>query len=321
MSKALKDLRDTYKRRDLLLPQIERHVVRKAQEPSTRREDVLHPSEMAKASWCLRKDYYKITGKPADYASRAPSFRMENTFDYGHTAHRKYQRWLREIGVLYGLWECKDCSDQFFDLSPVACQRCGSVKVKYREIPVAGEMILGHGDGIVVLDDVYRWLEIKTVGPASLRFDAPDLFDRYQSEQMTPDELWFQIKRPFASHQRQSQIYMELAQLTYPDIVLEECIILYEWKPTQEVKEFLIQRNPDYVASIMNKAAVVVKAVQEDTPPERPEWADLEKKTCGNCEYRKSCWNVSPTSASDKPTPRVKRATSAQRRRVLRPGA
>lgn len=319
MNASLKDLKDTYKRRDLLLPHIERHVVRKAAEPSDRRDDVMHPSEMAKGSWCGRKNYYRMLGLPQDYVSKSPSFRMENTFDYGHTAHRKYQRWLTEMGVLYGRWSCKDCPAEFFALSPPACERCGSVRLRYREVPVAGDLIAGHGDGVVVLDGTARWLEIKTVGPASLRFEAPSLYDQYQSEQMTPDELWFLIKRPFSSHQRQAQVYMELARQTYPDLVVDECILLYEWKPTQDVKEFLIQRSPDYVDSILRTAAVVAAAVRSKTPPERPDWADMEKKTCGSCEYRKTCWGLTSDRPAPKKSIRVNRATAAQRRRTLRP--
>jgi CRISPR/Cas system-associated exonuclease Cas4 (RecB family) len=260
-----------------------------------------------------------------DYAGKATSFRMENVFVNGHTAHDKYQRWLWEMGLLWGKWRCQEseCALGFFALSPRACERCGSVRLHYQEVPVEhkGLMIAGKGDGITVTPDgIARWLEVKTVGIATLRFDAPNLYRRYEEEQLTVDEVWFSIKRPFASHQRQGQIYMTLAQTVYPQFDIEECTFIYEWKPTNEVKEFTVKYNPEYVAGIIDTASEVAAAVREHTPLDRPEWADREGKTCGSCLYRKTCWGEGRQASEPDPV-RVRRSTAARRRRVLRPTA
>lgn len=326
MSKAIhQDFKKSFKRNDILLPQIERHVLKsKAAEPNDRRSDIMHPSEMAKGSWCGRADYYRIVGHPPDYATKPHSFRMENVFVNGHTAHDKYQRWLWELGLLWGKFKCREqeCGLEFFALAPPACQKCGSTRLRYLEVPVEhkGLMVAGKGDGITIFQDIPRWLEVKTVGIQTLRFDAPNLYRRYQEEQLTVDEVWFAIKRPFASHQRQGQIYMTLAQQVYPQFDIEECTYIYEWKPTQEVKEFTIQYNPEYVSGIIDAASAVATAVKDKTPPERPTWAEREGKTCGECIYRKSCWGEGRQASEPDPV-RVRRSTAARRRRVLRPPA
>lgn len=322
---TLKNLKDTYKRRDILLPGIERHVLKKAKEPSDRRMDVMHPSEMAKSDWCPRHDQYRILGVDANYKKRSPSFRLENVFDYGHSVHHKYQRWLQEMGILWGKWRCKECHNEWNATSPDECPSCRSRKVRYREVQLTdpGSMIAGHSDGVVILDNQYKMIEIKTVGISTLRFEAFKLFDKFQQERLTPDELWFLIKRPFSTHIRQGQIYMHLAKTLYPELDINEIIFIYEWKPTQDVKEFVVQYNPDLISNILSGAASTVEALNNGTLTERPTWAEsIEGKTCASCEYRTTCWEESNDSQEDppsKPAIRVKRSTSTKRSRIVRP--
>lgn len=329
----LKNLKDTYRRRDILLPSVERHVLKKAKEPSGRRDDVMHPSEMAKSDWCGRHDFYRMTGVPVDFKGRSPSFRLENVFDYGHSVHSKYQRWLTEMGILWGKWACKKCAHVWTGPTPDYCENCESDSFRYKEVSLSNEelMISGHSDGIVLLDDSYKMIEIKTVGISTLRFEAYSLFDKYQSERLTPEELWFLIKRPFATHIRQGQIYLHLARSQYPELDIDEIIFIYEWKPTQEVKEFVVKYNPDLISQILSTAELVSDAVRNNDVDivGRPEWAGKQGKTCSSCVYRNVCWeegnengeSSDSENSSPRPSVRVKRSTSAKRGRVLRPKA
>lgn len=319
----LKNLKDTYKRRDVLLPRIERHVLKKAQEPSARRDDVMHPSEMAKSDWCGRHDFYRMTGVPANYKKRSPSFRLENVFDYGHSVHSKYQRWLTEMGILWGTWVCKECGNTWVGSTPSCCDRCAGLKIRYKEVSLSSDdlMVSGHSDGVVLIDDVYRMIEIKTVGISTLRFEAYNLFDQYQTERLTPEELWFLIKRPFATHIRQGQIYLHLAHSQYPELNIEEIVFIYEWKPTQEVKEFVVKYNPELISKTLTSAEDVAWSIRKGREPERPEWAGKDERTCASCEYRTTCWGTSDDSTESEesgPIIRVQRSTSAKRSRAVR---
>jgi CRISPR/Cas system-associated exonuclease Cas4 (RecB family)/rubrerythrin len=320
---TLKTLKSTYKRSDVLLPSIERHVLKKAKEPSDRRSDIMHPSEMAKGDWCGRHDYYRIIDEPKNYKGRSPSFRLENVFDYGHSVHAKYQRWLQEMGVMWGKWYCKECGNTWLGDTPTSCDRCAGTDIKYNEVPFVSEemMIAGHSDGIVNMDGVYKMIEIKTVGMGTLRFDAYSLFDKYQKENLTLDELWWNIKRPFASHVRQGQIYLHLTQMLYPELGVDEIIFIYEWKPTQEVKEFSVKYNPDLISGILDTAELVAESVRNGEPPTPPEWAVKDGKKCSSCEYRNTCWGEdddSTQSEAAKPAIRIKRSTTAKRGRAIR---
>jgi DNA-directed RNA polymerase subunit RPC12/RpoP len=322
MNKNLKDLKDTYKRKDVLLPSVERHVLKQAQMPSDRRSDIMHPSEMAKSSWCGRHDYYRIVGEPINYKGRSASFRLENIFDYGHSVHAKYQRWLQEMGILWGKWSCKECKNEWLSDTPAECPNCHSKRIRYKEVPLVSEelMIAGHSDGIVLLNDVYKMIEIKTVGIGTLRFESYDLFDKYQKENLTLEELWWHIKRPFSTHIRQGQIYMHIAKQVYPELDINEIIFIYEWKPTQEVKEFVVTYNPELISNTLLVADLVASAVKSDTVLDRPDWAKQDGKTCSACEYRSTCWGASNDDQEGKKNDvvRVKRSTSANRSRAIR---
>ena len=317
---SLRDLRETYKRSEILLPSLERHVIRQEALPNDdRRPDAMHPSEMAKSKWCGRHDYYRIRGEPADYKPDPVGFRRANQYEYGHHIHHKYQAWLWQMGILYGYWLCLDCGYKWWDQSPKTCHLCNKERLRYIEVPLDTPLITGHSDGIVLLDDPLErlLLEIKSIGINSLRYEAYSLFEKAEQEQMTPDEIWFLIKRPFPSHLRQGMLYLYLATIRYPELNINRIIFLYEWKPTQEVKEFVVTYNQTYIDNVLATVDDVYQALEQGEPPDRPAWAEITDKGCRSCEYRGTCWGSPHTKDQAAPQVRVKRV-SAQRRKAIR---
>src|SRR5215510_8130530 len=137
---ALKRLKDTYRDGNILLPHLQRHVM-KTIGPDVRPDDhslqYMHPSDLAKSDWCGRHDWYRIVGTKPDKETKAnPSFTMENIFAEGHQIHGKYQTWLWEMGVLFGDWQCIECGHRFGALSPDHCQFCLSPHIIYKELPM-----------------------------------------------------------------------------------------------------------------------------------------------------------------------------------------
>lgn len=343
MDSTLRDLKASYKKNELLLPMLERHVLKQANaDDDERRSDILHPSEMSKGSWCGRHDYYRITKEDLNYAEKKIGFRLANIFDYGHSVHRKYQRWFREMGVLFGRWKCMECEQQWIDISPTMCpngckRRVGAEgetpyttppRIKYREVPLdyPDLHIAGHADGIVQIYDPvalrteYVLLEIKTIGLGSLRYEAYHLHTRYIEDELTPEEVWFRISRPFASHLRQAMIYLHLARMLYPQLTLDKIVFIYEFKATQETKEFTVPYNPDLIKDVLEQVDAVADALDDAEPPERPGWAEVDGKVCSDCEYRTTCWGTARPQNTDPAPLRVKRVTSAARRKIIRSG-
>jgi hypothetical protein len=310
-----KNYRDTFKSEGLLLPSIQRHVMKKSLEPDEdRRSDVLHPSEIAKSSWCPRHDFYRVTGQYPENKKEMNSFRLESIFDYGHSVHNKWQTWLWEMGLLWGQWQCLDCKHVFFDTAPKHCPVCRSAILKYREIPIVDTdyMVAGHADGAV--NDML--IEIKSIGVQSVRFEAPQLYDMYVEEQLTNDELWFRINRPFAAHIRQGMLYLHFIREMYGE-TWDKILFLYEWKANQDAKEFVIKYNRDLIDKSLVAMHTVVTAVHTNTPPDRPAWATYDHRTCKSCPVRNLCYGKDSTPVEETPAIRVVKADPKIRRRAL----
>jgi len=316
---ALKRLKETYKSTDLLLPSLQRHVM-KSSGVSSHSTHMMHPSDMSHKEWCGRHDFYRIIGTPPEKEAAAnPSFRMENMFAEGHTIHEKYQTWLWEMGVLYGAWHCRACDLRWEGLSPEMCPACGSLRLAYKEVPLhrPGYLIEGHSDGAVhKLADWSGLIEIKSIGIGTLRFEAPRLYNRYQDGE-TLENIWWKINRPFTSHLKQGQLYLWMAWPRY-----EEIVFIYESKFNQATKEFVVGYNPTLIAPLLETARGVASAVRSGVPPPRPDWADQpDAKICHSCVYRRTCWSIDDGAAQEANDPstavKVRRAKPAVRKRQL----
>lgn len=218
---------------------------------STRDTKHLHPSEICKRDWCPRSSWYTIKGYEG--TDRSFSFQTLNIFAEGHSIHSKWQTWLQDAGIL-----------------------------EVAELPILDEehRIMGHADGLINDKQGKAILEIKSVGAGTVRMED---FDLFQSAS-TPDEMWKKIRKPFMSHLRQVNLYMHCTGV-------HEAVFIYEWKASQDVKEFSVKFQPELIEDILAGCRSVVRALDSGIPPMRPAWVDdSSHKTCKNCPYKNVCW-------------------------------
>lgn len=312
----LRNLKATYKGTVLLGP-IQRHVLRRARGGDPERDtSVMHVSEVVKSDWCPRNSFYRLSGTPTTDKPENRSFRMTNVLTEGSTIHDKYQTWMHEMGVLFGNWRCRDCHLEFTADRPSECLGCGSPRLRYREVHLRRDdmRIVGHADAGVTLEDVDPFLvEIKSIGLRSLAFEAPLFYERFL-EGESVDNLWRDIKRPFPSHLRQGLMYCWM-------LGLSRIVFIYEWKPTQDVKEFVVTFHPRMVEAILQDVEEVNRCLRTSIEPDRPAWATgPDGPTCASCEYRSRCWEVDGGGAAAEETverPRVVRSKAATRKRAF----
>jgi len=312
----------------VVLSAVKRHVLGKSLEADEDRDQtLLHPSDMAKNDWCWRADYYRMTGAPFDTKALNPSFRMENVFEEGHEIHHKWQRWFWEMGILYGRFHCLRCDNTWWDRSPRECFYCDAPLryLRYREVPLTADHlhIGGHSDGgLMVEGEPFRLLEIKSVSLGTLRFEAPELHQQYLDNEPL-DKIWMQINRPFPSHIRQGSMYLYMATRGVENVPIPQSMVfISEWKPTQEVKEFVVTYNARWVERQLAGAQMVTDALDSGQPPHRPPWArDEDSKICKSCPYRPVCWRLDAEheqrDASHAAAIPIRRASSAVRRRAF----
>lgn len=269
-----------------LLDPVEDVIFNEMEERNAHRDtEHLHPSEMAKANWCLRQTYYKMT----DTTPSNPEtfgFRRINLFAEGHFTHEKWQEWLRRAGVLWGDWKCKWCGHKWEDQSPSHCPVCYEGPPVYAEVTIYNEQykIMGHTDGWIKDEEGEALLEIKSLGIGTLMFEAPTLFQAYRDGHVSLDEVWTRIKRPLASHNRQVQLYMYL--LNVP-----KAIVLYEWKPTQDTKEFHVELDMEVVQPLLDGCLAILDSLDDGSVPLRPRDAtSRESDVCKYCQFKDKCW-------------------------------
>lgn len=253
-----------------LLAPVEKLLLKENDEKSSFRDKVhLHPSEICKKDWCPRSSYYRIIGKP----EKPESFTLQklNIFAEGTLIHEKWQKWLTKAGVL-----------------------------EQAEVPVidVDHLIMGHADGVINDKHGRAVIEIKSVGVGTVRFEDYGLFAPYSKNEINLDQLWNSIKHPFDSHVRQAQLYMHC-------LGIHEGLILYEWKATQDVKEFAIQFQPELVAPILAACLSVKRALDSKTPPERPIWLTPESRVCKYCPFKEECWNATSSNSSENQSGRI----------------
>jgi hypothetical protein len=233
-----------------------------------RASDVLHPSEICKDGWCPRAAYHRLVLPPV---RESVTFKQKLVFENGHSSHRRFQRWLGEDGALEGYWLCERCRTRFYHKGQPVCPECDGPWCRYEELPIAdpARLIGGHTDGLLYEDDAL--LEIKTVGLGTVRYANPQLLrahtHAFDGRQVIDYErVWDSIRRPFADHVRQGTIYTHCVRLMPEHRTVNKMVFLYEWKPTNDLKEFVVRYNESLIRPILVRAEQIAAAVRGEGP-------------------------------------------------------
>ena len=288
----LAELAATKKNPTVLLGDIQGHVLKRVDD--YRRTDIIHPSEMAKADWCPRQTYYRLSETEKSDPPKLKSAQLEMIFDEGHEIHRKWQGWVSDIGKLGGRWYCERCEEpRTGTFTSGQCPVCNWT-MQYREVPLhsARHRIAGHADGAIESENAI--LEVKSIGLGTLRFEDAAILARNQvattegKKIYDLEAIWKSIRYPLPSHARQTNIYLALAQEM--GLPYDRTIYLYEYKPTQATKEFVVKYNPDIAEPLMGQALDVVYALEKERVPPRPSHTSPIAKVCRECPWQTLCW-------------------------------
>lgn len=294
----LKSLADLRKYESVVVGPVGEHLLAKRQLPSDRRQDIIHPSEVAKSDWCPRQTYYRIAGTPETNKGEQISYQLERIFEEGHDIHAKWQTWLGEMGRLWGTWKCRDCDYIQVGVGYFPCpdEKCGG-RMEYEEVPLEAEekyKIAGQADG--ALQDANALIEIKSIGMGTLRLEEPALLRKYRVETVDGkkiydlDALWNGLKRPLSSHLKQTAIYLTLAREM--GLPFDKVVFIYEYKATQAVKEFTVKYSAAIAAPLLDQALDVKYHLTRGTPVDRPEHTGLDTKVCRACPWMNECWGI-----------------------------
>lgn len=259
----------------MLLGDVQAHMIKEASKPSGRRQDIIHPSEVAKTGWCPKSTYLRIErcralGDPYWKPSETHGVQLLNIFDEGHYIHDKWQKRLDRMGDLWGNWECDYCGRLYKNtLNPYKCDDCPRFSFTYKEIPLRSDALLisGHADGGV--PRLKSLIEIKSVGTGTARIEAPDIFKaNSDGQKIDLPGLWKDIKEPFPAHVRQGQLYLYLCSVMGLDF--DKIVFLYESKFNQGAKEFVVKYDFETIAPVIAQIKDIVQALNGGSPVSCP---------------------------------------------------
>ena len=264
-----------------------------------------HPSDMCKRDWCVRQSIYRMLNYKETNPERPKAFKTLNIFEEGHRIHRKWQGWLQEVGMLLGRWYCRECEHVWYGKS--VCESCTSKQTDYHEVPIYDEEhhIMGHADGHVKLDNEDYLIEIKSVGIGTFRYENFPLFNRYTTKQITADEMWNEVNRPFLSHLRQGTLYMHCTGI-------KKMIFIYEWKASQDIKEFVVSYQPEVISDILATCRAGLHYLGQGSVSPRPDWITTkDHQACKYCTYKKICWSSDDVKGPSKVQSEVRQSEEA----------
>lgn len=292
---ALKNMLDSLKKESYVVSKLDFYLTSR-NEDNDRALDVNSPSAVGT---CLRARYYKRTGQGSAETLSARTYRI---FDNGTGVHERLQNYLLDMNLL------------LMDEVPVHNDSYG---------------IQGHTDGILQLtEDELGVLEIKSMNDrnfAMLKDAEPKhkmqalvyLYCLEQRRQYLREHYkhleftsmydyyagYYQHLQSGSKHTREEKIFFQ-ADLCYQrdliligsEVPLTKCVILYENKNNQELKEFtvsaLLPEHQELLVTVLEECDMLNEAVGSETIPER-EGKNKSDPYCRWCDYKNTiCWVV-----------------------------
>lgn len=123
------------------------------------------------------------------------------------------------------------------------------------------ELVSGRADAIIGMEGKPYIVEIKSSS-------------RYKFEKLV---------KPEPDHTKQLQLYLHYFKIP-------QGILIYEDKDRQDLKEFLVEYEPEIIEKILNDFKILKEQIKKNTIP--PISKDIEPWRCEYCEYRDECQKV-----------------------------
>jgi hypothetical protein len=281
-SKLLRTVAGNKSSASIVLPEIRKVLMAERTAGKSRiYSSSIYPSEMARADWCIRATYYRVSGM-AEPESNV-SFSLENVFSEGNRIHSKWQGWMAKTGDLWGDWFCANCQvrynnclmpgrnyEPYLDTrSGISCHH----EWEYKEVTLksSAHRISGHADGALLSKNCL--VEIKSAGLGTFRFDAPNLVKENTytisgKSIIDTEGIWKNLHRPLLAYVRQGNIYLYMAQEM--GMPFDTMVFIIESKMNQQVKEFSIKISSGILSPMLDKAAEIEYALERGTPPACP---------------------------------------------------
>ena len=278
----------------IVIPAIDRYLMSKNADPDD--EDRGHGlNSPSGIGGCLRAQFYRRMGEASGDIIEP---RAQRIFDNGHGVHDRLQTYLEKAD-----------------------------KLLMREVPVWVEEkeTIGHCDGVIKISPIQlAILEIKSINDNGFNalVDAKEEHKKQAQVYMWAIDLLrqkvsdpkFNKKKYLAGYKKLMEGFVQEGNrftkeqkiqhsLECMDKIIDllkeypkkitQMIFLYENKNNQELKEYSVSWNDEFLSEIIDNIDLVNEKVKKKQMPERP--LEAQNKSCSFCRYcgyKTSCWRV-----------------------------
>jgi CRISPR/Cas system-associated exonuclease Cas4 (RecB family) len=269
-------------------------VAQEAQHGNDNREKrKIHVSDLTKDDPCPRRLYYRVSGEVDTDVPKTATAQLIAIWSAGTAEHEKWQRWLQQMGDLWGSWTCLVCEHKWQDTSPEECPECYSALLRYDEVELEDTEypLVGHADGAV--PRLNALVEIKSFAVGSVRVEDPRRVAEYTIKHegktlIDQEGLWKSLKRPLKSHLAQGTLYLWMCQRV--GLPYDRIIFIYENKTNQATKTFEVRLTQRAMAEPLALLAAVKDAVTTGDTPDRPRNFAPDALPCRECPFKTKCW-------------------------------
>ena len=296
VSRSLAGFADARKSPLDLMKDIQTHVVAQGAKNQGLREDhLIHVSEVVKDDACPRRMYYKVSKAERTDPEPPAGHRMELIWAAGNAEHEKWQRWLQEMGELWGHWVCQACGNVVENsIQPeTECGVCGVYVWRYDEAHLQDDdyHLVGHSDGAV--PRLNTLVEVKSFSVGTVRMENAQLVKdhthKVDGKTLVDHEgLWNAVKRPLPTHLKQGLFYLWIAKRM--GLPYDRIVFIYENKTNQATKPFEVKYSERMIKEHLQVLAEVDSALYTGEPPKRPALFAKDSKPCNACPFRTLCW-------------------------------
>lgn len=272
---TLKDLirKVKKKKQEPLALSLDKHFLKESYEDlTTERAPGWHPSSVS-YDMCSRAEVIskRTPGLLPTPTPHEPS--LIRIFWFGHAIHAMYQnKVFGPMGVLFGKWYNPKNGKTSVGFQPKRGWKYEEPGVSNKEYD-----IVGHVDGVLMLEDGPALLEVKTINSRSFDF----------------------LTNPRDYHVKQAQLYMscEFDDLDMP--MPKRTVMLYVNKNTSQEKEFWLDADKEKCASIFRDIKKVESSLQENSLPSREkECKYLSSARVKKCPCGITCMEVEGSGKS-----------------------
>lgn len=294
---ALKAIFKTMKNEGYVVKPLEQYLLSlNSKEENDRAIDVNAPSQV---SACLRARYYARTSVDKDPNSIDP--RQRRIFDNGTHVHLRLQEYLTKQGLLLldevpirnDEYNIQGHTDGFIKISPIEIAILEIKSMKTENFQKLRDAEPGHKQQA----SVYMFCAEERRKYLQETYTTREDFDKSLKERVKYYESLYQHLEDGNKYTREEKIAHQVELHKRADDILygtpkpiKKCVILYEDKNDQSLKEFCIEWNDDIIIPILHDFNYLNQCVKEKSIPNRCATSKSDS-ACRWCNYKIECWN------------------------------